>query len=122
MMLVTLQRARDQVHSDITDDDAYVTLLIKAASKAVLTYLKTPSFAESSGLIPEDSAGIAIDVPEDVQIATLLLVGYFYKQRDEDANKEFEPGALPRPVTALLFPYRTPTVGIPTRRHTWPWC
>lgn len=122
MMLVSLQRARDQLHSDINDDDAYMTLLIKAASKAVVTYLKTPSFAESSGDIPEDSSGIAIDVPEDVQIATLLLVGYFYKQRDEDANKEFEPGALPRPVTALLYPYRVPTLGIPTRRTTWPWC
>jgi hypothetical protein len=57
-------------------------------------------------LVPEDSAGIAIDVPEDIEVATLLLVGYFYKQRDEDANKEFDSNTLPRPVKALLLPYR----------------
>lgn len=122
MMLVSLQRARDQLHSDISDDDAYLTLLIKAASRAVVTYLKAPSFADSAGLVPEDSAGIAIDVPEDIEVATLLLVGYFYKQRDEDANKEFDSNTLPRPVKALLLPYRVPTVGVPTRRSTWPWC
>src|SRR5207245_838994 len=118
MMLVTLEQASAQLRRDTTDDDADLTLKIKAASRAVVTYLKTPSFADSAGDVIEDSSGIAIDVPEDVQIATLLLVGYFYKQRDEDAGKEFEAGALPRPVTALLYPYRTPTIGVPTsRRH-----
>jgi hypothetical protein len=120
MMLVTLSQARDQIRSDISDDDADLTLKIKAASRAVVTYLKDPSFADSSGEVPEDSSGIAIDVPDDVKIATLLLIGYFYRQRDEDGNHEFEAGALPRPVTALLFPYRVPTVGVPTRRHRWP--
>lgn len=122
MMLVSLELARAQIRSDTTDDNADLLLKIKAASRAVVTYLKDPSFADSSGGIPEDSAGIAVDVPEDVQLATLLLIGYFYKQRDEDGNHEFEAGALPRPVTALLYPYRVPTVGIPTRRHSWPRC
>jgi hypothetical protein len=50
MMLVSLQRARDQLHSDIADDDAYLTLLIKAASRAVVTYLKAPSLCRLGGL------------------------------------------------------------------------
>lgn len=118
-MLVSLDQARAHLRSDTADDDGDLTLKIKAASRAVVTYLKDPSFADSSGGIPEDSSGIAIDVPEDVAIATLMLIGYFYKQRDEDSTKEYESGMLPRPVTALLFPYRVPTIGVPTRRRHW---
>jgi hypothetical protein len=127
MMLVSLEDARSHLRLDTTDGDADITLKIKAASRAVVTYLKSPSFADSSGAIPEDTSGVAIDVPEDVQIATLMLIGYFDRQRDEDSGHEYEPGYLPRPVTALLYPYRVPTVGVTdaeiaaSRRRTW-WC
>lgn len=127
MMLVTLEQARAHLRLDTTDGDTDILGKVKAASRAVVTYLKSPSFSDSSGAIPEDTAGIAIDVPEDVQLATLILVGYFDRQRDEDDAREFEPGYLPRPVTALLYPYRTPTCGvtdaefakIKNRRHRW---
>jgi hypothetical protein len=129
MMLVTLQQAREHLRVDTTDGDNDILLKVKAASRAVVTYLKSPSFAESSGEIPEDSAGIAIDVPEDVQIATLMLIGYFDRQRDEDGGHEYELGFLPRPVSALLYPYRVPTCGVTdaeyaklkTRRCWWRW-
>jgi hypothetical protein len=112
MMLVTLEQARAHLRVDTTDGDADILGKVKAASRAVVTYLKSPSFSDSSGAIPEDSAGIAIDVPEDVQLATLMLIGYFDRQRDEDGGHEYEQGYLPRPVMALLYPYRTPTCGV----------
>jgi hypothetical protein len=121
MMLITLQFARDQIRSDTTDDDAYLTRKIKSASAAVMTYLKssafTAAFTDSAGDVIEDSSGTAIGIPDDVQDATAVLTAYMYKQRDQDKDKEFENGDLPRPVVALLRPYRVPTVGIPTRRH-----
>jgi hypothetical protein len=119
-MLVPLSLARAQIRSDINDDDLLLTQYIKGASNAIADYLKDYLW-DSSGTIPEDSNGVATDLPEVVKTATLLLIGYFYRQRDEDPNKEFEPGWLPRPVTALLYPLRTPTVGIPTRRHRHWW-
>lgn len=131
MMLVTLQQARDHIRSDASADDNDLTLKIKAASRAVVTYLKAPSFADSSGQVPVDTAGIAIDVPEDIQIATLLLIGTFYKEREgaqEGAiDAQFGYGYLPRPVIALLYPYRVPTTSAPTASTStdparcWPW-
>lgn len=116
MMLVSLETASEHLRRDTTDDDADLELKIKAASRAVVTYLKTPSFADSNGDIPEDSNGIAIEVPEDVQAATLLLIGEYYRNRDADAGQtgkvpeQFGYGYLPQAVIALLFPYRSPTV------------
>lgn len=112
MMLVTLQQASDQVKRDTTDDDADLTLKVKAASRAVVRYLKTAAdaFLDSAGDPHLDSNGDAIGVPEDVQLAVLFLVGWFYRNRDEDATKAFEEGRLPAPVTALLYPMRKPTL------------
>jgi hypothetical protein len=110
MMLVTLARTRTRLKYDTTDFDADITFAIEAASRSVVTYLQEPSFADTAGDIPVDTAGIAIDVPEDVQTATIMLAGYFLRQPDRDAVQEWQMGFLPAPVTALLFPYRAPTL------------
>lgn len=115
-MLVSLEVASSHLRRDTTADDPDLELKIKAASKAVVTYLKTPSFADSNGDIPEDSNGIALDVPEDVQVATLLLIGEYYRQRDANAgqtglvNEQYGYGYLPQAVIGLLYPYRVPTI------------
>ena len=107
MMFVSLEQARAHVRSDDTADDADLELKVQAASAAVAGYIgDNASFFNSAGVPSADSNGIALDIPEDVKIATLLLVGYFYKDRDNDANHEYETGYLPRPVTALLYQYR----------------
>lgn len=128
ILLVSLDQARAHVRSDTTADDADLTGKIAGASAAVLTYLKTPAWADSSGLVPVDSSGVAFDVPDDVQMATLLLIGEFYRNRDADQNgpvdESYGFGFLPRPVVALLFPYRVPTIGIPDsdrRNSGWRW-
>jgi len=98
MMLVTLAEARDHLRSDSVDDDADLTIKIHAASGAVINYLKSPAFIDESA------------VPFEVKAATLLLIGYLYKDRDGDEGGEYQQGYLPRPVTALLYPLRDPAL------------
>lgn len=83
-----------------------------AASEAVVNYLQSAAddYFDENGDVIEDSDGEP-DVPQVVKRATLLLIGYFCKDRDNDAGHEWEPGYLPRPVTALLYPLRDPAIG-----------
>jgi hypothetical protein len=125
MMLITLEQARQQIRMDQNYDDAYIEASVRAASAAIIVYLKAPSFADSSGLIPTDSAGIALDVPDDIAWACRLLVGEFYRNRDGQQEGEIDGlyGMLPRPVVALLYPHRVPTTSVnSTRRPWWPGC
>lgn len=122
---VTLAQAKAQLYllEDETADDALLNGLIAAASGAVKRYLKTASpfqpvldsnydaEVDSNGAVVYelDSNGDKIVLPE-VEQATLLLIGYFYKNRDDNPDSAFDRGYLPAPVTALLYPLRTPTV------------
>lgn len=104
MMFITLQDATQHLRVDDDADDSDITLKVHAASGAVRNYLKSAADA----YFDADGAVIAAKVPFEVQAATLLMLGYLYKQRDEDSGHEFEEGKLPRPVTALLYPLRDP--------------
>lgn len=123
--IVTLEEARQHLQMDHTIDDTYITGLIYAASQAVVTYLGedgTVGWLDSSGdLIPDtsdtsDTSNQGL-VPEDIRHATLLLIGDFYANREPKASDsvdaQFGYGYLPRAVVALLYPYRTPTIGVP---------
>jgi len=116
-MLVTLEQASAHLRRDDGDDDADLTLKIHAASGAVLNYLKGANHFEpeldSSGKPVLDDDGKPVyttHVMYPVQAAVLLMVGYLYKDRDNDKNHEYETGYLPRPVTALLYNLRTPAL------------
>lgn len=112
MMLVTLEQARQHLRSDSVDDDLDLTEKIMGASNAVLNYLKSgaDAFLDSSGEVITDSSGDPVGVPYAVRAATLLMVGYLYRYRDENESGEFERGYLPAPVTALLYPLRDPAL------------
>lgn len=113
MMLVTLQQASDHLRRDTAADDNDLTLKIHAASAAVMNYIQGPGidgFTDSFGDIFVDSAGDPLDVPYAVQAATLLMVGYLYRLRDNNGDGDFDRGYLPMPVTALLTPYRCPSL------------
>lgn len=111
-MLVSLEQARAHLRADTTDGNLDLELKIKGASAAVLRYISNgaDSFTDSAGDVFEDSNGVALDIPEDVQSATLFLIGYLDRNRDGDEDKAFERGYLPAPVTALLYPYRDPSL------------
>lgn len=112
MMLVSLSQAQDHLRLDHSAEDNDLILKIHAASGAVLNYLKSGAdqFLDSSGDIEIDSSGDPVGVPFEVNAATLLMVGFLYKDRDENADGAYEQGYLPRPVTALLYPLRMPAL------------
>lgn len=109
--IVTLDQAKDHLRIDTDAGDNDLSLKISAASAAVYAYLKngTDLFTDSAGALIVDSAGVP-DVPFQVKAACLLMLGYLYKDRDEDADGAYEQGYLPKPVTALLYPLRDPAL------------
>lgn len=114
MMLVTLQSVSDYVRRDTDDDDADLAAIIEAASAAVVNYLGAQAAElmtyDSDDEIVVDSDGVAVDVPSAVQGATRYLAAWFYRHRNQDPEGAFEPGYLPAPVTAMLYPLRDPAL------------
>lgn len=121
MMYVTLDRAKRHLNMDHDQDDVLIEAYIGAASEAVKNYLKSASpyeverdsnddpILDSSGdpVYVVDSSGDK-QVKYAVQAATLLQIGFLYKDRDENADGAYEMGYLPKPVTALLYSLRAP--------------
>ena len=121
MMYVTLERGKQHLNMDHNLDDVLITAYIGAASSAVKNYLKSASpyeverdsnddpILDSSGdpVYVVDSSGDKV-VKYEVQAATLLQLGFLYKDRDENADGAYDMGYLPKPVTALLYPLRMP--------------
>lgn len=102
--LVTLDELKARIRMDHDVEDDTLELLIEGASAAVLNYLKLEHDHY------DDSSGEAVDVPAEVKNATLLLCGILSKDRDGTAMKDWEPGDLPAPVRALLYPLRDPAL------------
>lgn len=123
MMYVTLARAKQHLNMDHDEDDNLIEVYVQAASGAVKNYLKSASpyeverdsnddpILDSSGdpMYVVDSAGDKL-VSYHVQAAVLLMVGFLYKDRDENPDQAFQAGYLPKPVTALLYPLRKPAL------------
>lgn len=127
MMYVTLDRAKAHLNMDHDDDDSLITAYIVAASGAVKNYIKSASVYEvlrdsnddpildsnDDPTYETDSSGDKI-VRFEVQAAVLILIGYLYKDRDDNGNTAigggFDAGYLPNPVTALLYPLRDPAL------------
>lgn len=100
-MILTTEQAVDHLRLDPDEAAAAANELadvVAAAESAVLRYIKA-----------EEADILAGDLPVVVAAAKLML-GYLWRLRDEDEKREFEPGFLPRPVTALLYPLRDPTL------------
>lgn len=117
-MLVSIAEASTHIRRDPSaNDDADLTLKIMAASRAIVNYMQSGAdmFLTSSGEADIDSDGVVIDVPADVKLATLYLVGEYYKNREGAMDtpmpdqQAYGYGNLPLPVTSLLYWYRDPT-------------
>lgn len=111
--LVTTQMVKDRLHIEHTDDDGIIGGYIEAASAAVINYLKG-SAAELLGVDSpadySDSPPTIANVPAAIATATIMLVGYWYRNPDSDPDKDFEMGYLPKPVMSLLYPLRDPAL------------
>jgi Phage gp6-like head-tail connector protein len=106
--LATLDDTKKALNIWENDDDEILALYLKAASKAVTNYLKGQVF-KVIGDIGPDGQPIGL-VPEEVQLATIMMVGFVYRDPDGNDSKEWDRGYLPRPVTALLYPLRDPAI------------
>ena len=107
--LATLERVKSALRIDTDQDDALLDAYILAASAAVIAYLK----GQADVLLDLDTGGSmpsGFEVPPAIEIATVILVGHFYREPDGDTEKAFEQGYLPKPVTALLYPLRDPAL------------
>jgi len=109
--LVSLEMAKAHLRIDYADEDSLLGLYVTAASEAVLNYLKSgaDSFLDTAGFVPLDTSGDPV-APGAVQSATLLQIGYLWKDRDNDDGKAYDHGYLPRPVVSLLYPLRDPAL------------
>lgn len=118
-MLVTVDEARDHLRSDTDADTSDLTAKIQAASDAVLDYVGTLVPRDTAGDPFLDSSGALLGIPERVvtrlKQATLITVGYLYRER-AGSHEYAVPSAfgygysLPQGATALLYPLRRPTV------------
>ena len=96
----SLEAVKLALRIDHEDDDTNLALLITASTRMVASYMK------DAAPDPEYLA----EVPEEIQFATIMLVGILYANTDSDEGKLYDPGYLPYPVQGLLYPLRTPTV------------
>jgi len=117
--LVTLAQAKQRIRLDHTLDDADINLMIDAASGAVLQYIGDTQyqFLDTGGdLVDLDPATeqAAIRALHVVKQATLVLITDWDKNRDGVNSAIVDPkwgyGYLPRPVVAILYPLRDPTI------------
>lgn len=106
--LVTKEQVKAALRIDTTDDDAHLTLLIGAASNRIISFLK----GRADEVLNLDSAGelTSAGIPDEVTVATIMLVGYLYRNPDQDRDGDFELGQLPKPVKSLLYMLRDPAL------------
>jgi hypothetical protein len=109
-MLVSVEQARIALRYD--ENDPAVAPAIEAASAAVLRHLNQTEadYHDSNGEITIDSNGDIIGVPSDIQRAVIYLAGYFLRDPTGVEGKDWDQFLLPRPVVALLYTHRLPTL------------
>lgn len=116
MMLIDIATARMQIRSDDTYDDALVGSYILAVSNAIINYVNTADYIDSTGEIPVDSNDMPeVEIPNDWRLACMIEVARMYRFRENDSDDHIDPQfgyGYPFGKTAigLLFPYRLPTV------------
>lgn len=111
--------ARDHLRSDTDADDSDLCLKIESASEMVVDFLgafaETFLVRDSSGDLIEYPDGVVEGVPARVKQATLLTVGWLYRERDGSnehaVDAKYGYGyTLPKGATSLLYSLRQPTV------------
>lgn len=103
MALVDLAVAKRHLRVLHDDDDADIELYISAAENIIVEYLDRVVVATDADLPPDDET--AIVVTPAITASILLMVGDLYENR-EAGKTDAGDAILPRPVRALLAPWR----------------
>ena len=127
---VSLDQVKARLRIDNDDEDIDLIGMIEQCTSVITAYLKLPgAYQDSSGQIPVDSNGDPLGVPSEVQLATLLLIGFMYRDRDGSDMANWQQGFLPWQVTAPIYHLRVPTMAVdpPSTSSNqcfpwyWPW-
>lgn len=124
MMFVTLNQAKAHLEVIHNGDDPLILAIIQGASGAVFNYLKSsrhlfeperdsnyqPVTDSNGAEVPARDSNGAKVIRNEVQSATLLQIGYLYRNRDENPDEAFYGNYLPLPVKNLLYMLRDPLV------------
>ena len=90
-MIVTVDEVKTHLRIQCDEEDAYLTSLIVQAQAAAEDYCRT-QFSDP--------------VPEPVRLAVLLMVGFYYENRDIPDMTTYK--AMRMAFDSLLYPYRDP--------------
>ena len=94
MSLVTIDEVNMHLRYDGDDNDELLNQYIDAADAVIKKHVDATNWDESNVAFKQ---------------AALLLIGYWDESRNAQNDDAYE-WFLPKPVLALLTPYRTPTV------------
>lgn len=111
--LVTLEQTKVMLRVTYNNEDDHITGLIQACSRMVLNYLRLDetAYLNSDGTMDLNSATLGYEeVPEEVQAATLYLIGVLFRDRDGAESEKWEHGYLPLPVRSMLYMLRSPAL------------
>ena len=90
-MIVTVDEVKTHLRIQHDEEDAYLTGLIVQAQAAAEDYCR-PQFSDPA--------------PEPVRLAVLLMVGFYYENRDIPDMTTYK--AMRMAIDSLLYPYRDP--------------
>lgn len=109
MALVSLTLTKKHLRVLHDDDNEVIEAYLAAAENIVQEYVDRAIYGSvddsPAGAPPSDDDGTAIEVQPAITAAILLLVGDMYERRESNVW-ETDMATLPRPVRALLAPYR----------------
>lgn len=108
--LTSVDHVKRALRIDTSDDDTLLDMYVQAASQAVIVYLNEQATEILGDLTTLEDSPSDVTVPADIEQATAMLVGHWYRQPDGDTDKEFEDGGMPRVVKALLWQRRDPAL------------
>lgn len=104
--LITLDEAKEHLRVDHDFDDNDIELKISGVSGSIIAYLKSGA----DNFIDKDGNVIVNSIPPEVKIASKLLLGMIYKDRDGEQMEKYQQGYLPFQVTCHIYHLRVPTM------------
>lgn len=114
--LTTVTAVKNALKIDGSSEDTHLTLLVSAASQVVIDYLGARVITRTDENDEQETIYDIISspqiIPDWAEIATIILIGYWYRNIDADPDGAFGTTVLPGPIKAILAPYRVPTTGL----------
>lgn len=103
MSLLDLTLVKSHLRVDTAQEDTIIEAYQGAAENIVVEYLDREVYAAGDSPEPDDE--YAVELQPAITAAILLIIGDLYANRESDPKTSGD-SVLPRPVRALLAPWR----------------